>query len=393
MLSTAAQNELRAVRVLTIDETVVEYQPSKEAKAKAAGLGAPIPVVYIPRKPHPNGLEVMTVATYVDDPNSRKGAPFVVMLLPHVKVGDVSPVDVVKAAVDKLSKKWGPAPLHWVFDAGFGSVATAKEVESHGDFVTCSVSMNQVGELWDALTVNLPTNRWRAAVHGSIVASCHAVTTTTQDGVAKRAHQRVISNGWEWTKADRSIGGAEEQESDGSGGGGDGGSGSGGGSAGGGDGGGGGGGGGDNSGDKIPQYKEENLREMTVSELREICKKWNIKSGGRKDVIIDNILSRVSVVHKQFSRVQEVEAALNSPPLPDPGPLHDFYLHNFNWVDMANKELQTVEEHHHHRSWEFKLLIILLRFGTLNASKAFARKNGLRFVKYRQQLAEALITK
>lgn len=38
------------------DEQVVGYQPSAKTKNKAEQAGHPIPVVYIPRKPHPNGL-------------------------------------------------------------------------------------------------------------------------------------------------------------------------------------------------------------------------------------------------------------------------------------------------------------------------------------------------
>ena len=34
--------------------------------------GEPIPVVFIPRKPHPNGLEIFLSVTYIDNPIDNK---------------------------------------------------------------------------------------------------------------------------------------------------------------------------------------------------------------------------------------------------------------------------------------------------------------------------------
>jgi hypothetical protein len=43
------------VQLVVIDEFVMAYQPRKEVKAATEIKGEPIPVVFIPRKPHPNG--------------------------------------------------------------------------------------------------------------------------------------------------------------------------------------------------------------------------------------------------------------------------------------------------------------------------------------------------
>jgi hypothetical protein len=53
---------------VVVDESMFEYAPGHTAKLKAEQLGEPIPVVYIPRKPRPNGLLVYTAATYVAHP-------------------------------------------------------------------------------------------------------------------------------------------------------------------------------------------------------------------------------------------------------------------------------------------------------------------------------------
>lgn len=55
------------VTLATIDEQVIGYQPSAEAKAKAEAEGEPIPVVFIPRKPHANGLLNYLVNIFVSN--------------------------------------------------------------------------------------------------------------------------------------------------------------------------------------------------------------------------------------------------------------------------------------------------------------------------------------
>jgi hypothetical protein len=56
---------IKNVSLVTVDETLVAYQPSPKKKQQAESLGEPIPVIYIPRKPHPNGLEAFLLVSYV----------------------------------------------------------------------------------------------------------------------------------------------------------------------------------------------------------------------------------------------------------------------------------------------------------------------------------------
>jgi hypothetical protein len=95
---------------------------------------------------------MMTVGTCVTSPNSRKWSPFVVMMIPHVQMGDNTASVIVSHAVSELKSKWN-SPLHWVFDAGFGAISAIEEIQNSGGFVPCSVSQNQLGELWQALSL------------------------------------------------------------------------------------------------------------------------------------------------------------------------------------------------------------------------------------------------
>jgi hypothetical protein len=85
-------NYLDHVEVCVVDESVIGYQPGSKAKKEAESRGEPIPVVYIPRKPHPNGLEIFLVATSVEHPaRQNKGLLFIVDMYPHRTRGDSNP--------------------------------------------------------------------------------------------------------------------------------------------------------------------------------------------------------------------------------------------------------------------------------------------------------------
>jgi hypothetical protein len=66
------------------------YQPTSKTKKVAASEGEPIPVVYIPRKPHPNGLEAFILSSFFDHPTeANRKMPYIIDCLPHLQVGDV----------------------------------------------------------------------------------------------------------------------------------------------------------------------------------------------------------------------------------------------------------------------------------------------------------------
>ena len=52
--------------VVVIDKLLIRYQLSKKKKSDAEEKGDPIPVTYIPQKPHPNSLLFMQFVTAVE---------------------------------------------------------------------------------------------------------------------------------------------------------------------------------------------------------------------------------------------------------------------------------------------------------------------------------------
>jgi hypothetical protein len=82
---------IEEVFIVTLDESLMEYQPSAKIKTYAEKNEEPIPIVYIPRKSHSNELLVYIAATYIDHPiKSNSKIPFIIDLLSHLQVDDVS---------------------------------------------------------------------------------------------------------------------------------------------------------------------------------------------------------------------------------------------------------------------------------------------------------------
>lgn len=66
-------------------------------KSKAESDGEPIPVTYIPRKPHPNGLLLYQLVTYVQHPaKSDSVLPWILDICPHLQTNDCSAQDSVR---------------------------------------------------------------------------------------------------------------------------------------------------------------------------------------------------------------------------------------------------------------------------------------------------------
>jgi hypothetical protein len=112
--------------VVCVMNIINAYQPLDTTKAKADQVGVPISVIYMPRKPHPNGLFLYLLATYVKCPidQSRK-LPVILDYEAHLRVGDTSPQEVVL----KFLRRWKLASQpHVIADDAFGSTTVMEEI-------------------------------------------------------------------------------------------------------------------------------------------------------------------------------------------------------------------------------------------------------------------------
>eukprot|EP01105_Mastigella_eilhardi_P014704 TRINITY_DN3345_c0_g1_i2.p1 TRINITY_DN3345_c0_g1~~TRINITY_DN3345_c0_g1_i2.p1 ORF type:complete len:434 (+),score=59.09 TRINITY_DN3345_c0_g1_i2:763-2064(+) len=171
LLSAAFQQHVASAHVATFDELLFGYQPSADTKLDAERAGEPIPVVFIQRKPHPNGLLIYLLATCVKNSLKGKNVPFVLSIFPHLTAGDIRAQVTFQACVDA----WPHQQLHYIADA-FGSLKVANHVVDKGGQVTLSFSSIVEGRLWASLSFNLAKGTWRAAfISDRLLASCHAL--------------------------------------------------------------------------------------------------------------------------------------------------------------------------------------------------------------------------
>jgi len=232
-----------------------------------------------------------------------------------------------------------------------------KFVATKGGTGTASVSELHFGTLWKALSFNLPPGCWRGAINGKgLVASVHC----EQPDGGKRSLQHILSCNWlhQSTRVPENESDTETE---------------------------------DEERPTMPFYDRNSLMGQTLNQLKEICRAWSIRTATRKTDIIENILTRVGVVHKQMSAVEQMARQISTQYFSGNGKLHQCYREHFNWVDIANRSWNQVEEHHHHRDWRIKCLLSLMRFAVLNAMTHSKQNHGESWLQFRLTVAKILV--
>jgi hypothetical protein len=367
LLEDAAKKQLEVVRVLAIDEMVIGYAPRKETQLDAEKEGEPIPTVYVPRKPHPNGLECFLACTYVENPGNAAQVPYVCSIVPHLKANDYTSI----GAAEKIVRGWPEAlgKPHYFADAAFGNIRLVSETAGTGSEMTAPVSANHLGVLWRALSCSLPTGCWRAAVNRSqrLVASVHCGV----DGDGHRTYQNVLSTNWTCEvpapQADQQSQPAPQGEPQAlvvrA------------------------------AAKIIPRYTRDTLKGQKLAELKEICKVHIIRpSGTRKEDVIAGIMARVEIVHKKLSSVEEMSNILLKHWFKGAGPLHMAYKDNFNWVDLTDRAWNAVEEHHYYKHWSAKYLRLLMRLAVYNSMVHSQQNHGQTWLQFRTTLVSQIIS-
>jgi hypothetical protein len=130
---------------------------------------------------------------------------------------------------------------------------------------------------------------------------------------------------------------------------------------------------------------------MTEEQLKEICRKYNIKTGKTKEIIVDNILKRVAAVHRGHTALETLRMRTKTTSTPDPAIIHNFYRAYFNLVDIADRYWNEVEDHHHHQNWKSKVLLMILRFAVPNLWVYVAKTEYQEWKEFRNKLAKEMV--
>lgn len=268
-------------------------------------------------------------------------------------MGDSAPVENLKEAM----RNWtGNDRPHIIADAAFGNLDILEDITEWGASATLSCAVGQNPWLWEVLSAHLPSGHWRLAEQTTtgILASCHCST----DEKGKRSHQHLLCTGWEVDTEEGDHLGEEEEEVPDSG---------------------------------MPRFTREALHDLTVAELRNICKTHNIKQGGRKAQFVENIFQRSETLHKRSGDVEKLQDYIHTKFLPDEAPIHDFYKEYFNLVDLADCRWYSVEEHHAHQKWECKMALAMLHTAAANSWVYVTKLEHQKWLPWRTELSKKLM--
>jgi hypothetical protein len=155
---------------------------------------------------------------------------------------------------------------HWIGDAAFGSFDLLEKVEQWNGKATFSMSTNNSSWIWELLSLNVPPQHWRVAINskGWIVSS-----HTLVDSNRSTTHQQILSNGFEASFNTNSSNNNLVS----------------------------------NTQSSMPIFTKETLAQMKMDQLKEICRKYNIKQGKNKEFLINNIVARSTTLHQNINEL------------------------------------------------------------------------------------------
>jgi hypothetical protein len=169
--------------VLSFDESLYSYQPRPETKKKKElEFKEPIPVVYIPRKPHPNGLLNWLCVSK----STATSLPYVIDMVPHLSFPQVSAQVALKIMIDRWCYDWRP---NYVADSICGNFELIMDHKRMGISATFAMSKKDKPWLWELLLRCTHQGFWRAAINpDGVIAS---VSVGIKDGEVR--HHKLIT--------------------------------------------------------------------------------------------------------------------------------------------------------------------------------------------------------
>lgn len=156
-LRTSYQTHWIAGTVVVVDESVWAYRPGKSKLAKARKEKCRIPLVYIPRKPNPNGLMAYHLVSQSDSTN----LPFAVDFTIHRSFPQLGAIEAARTMVSRWTY---PTQMELVGDSAFGSFSFLSELVRMGHHGTFSMPASTKKHLWKLLARGTQDSHWNAAL-------------------------------------------------------------------------------------------------------------------------------------------------------------------------------------------------------------------------------------
>jgi len=180
-LGEASSTLLSPANPLCVDESLYEFEGKCPVKR------------YIPRKPHPNGLLVYGIASYIYA--GVDAIPFVLDFEPYTVNNQVTAQDAMIRLLERLRQRRPDVAPSLVADSAFGSFEKLGMISAAGGSATMSMSPTVTPWLWELLNWDCGIEEGRAAFipDENIVVSSFQVLTERRE-----AHQiKIISSACE----------------------------------------------------------------------------------------------------------------------------------------------------------------------------------------------------
>ena len=407
----AMNSKLETSSIAVIDESLYEYYVRNEVRHRLEKENKdPVPQVYIPKKPRPNGLLNYVIAIAFRNPiKSNSIHPFIVGMYPHL-IASSAPkhFDVVRYFMDNWSFEKRP---HIVADSAFGSFQLLDDIKRWGSTATFALSSSTEPNLWKLLRAGLVNDKWRAAFNetSGVVAS---LSLKTKTGKTEQVCQTVISTGFKYStspiqptsqtslegavalskipvdtlrfiaqKCGLSISGdcfdlveritginvmVEEENNEQSN---------------------------EQSENLNPLYSSQSLKKRKITELRSIAKvqKVNLTKAKTKDEIVNRISEYFNTNQRDWNKLvdQFHEISLNANP--QPSPVNDLYGDFFNFVDLHDRRFYKVEYKHKILNWRTMMFQALWNVFIVNLWVLWNQKYPIKFIEFREMLGKILI--
>lgn len=340
--------------VVSHDETVFAYQPAKRTKKVAEDALDPIPLVYIPRKPHPNGLlSYMTCGK-----SGQTGLVYVLKIQSFFKHPQLSARESLRNAIESWQHSTTP---HFICDAAFGHEEIFKLQKPF--FATFSMSINILSTVWNVLKFGLQLNHWRALTRNGVIASVFAATN--DDETSFRYHH-LLTNSFaiqqpsepsQSTQESQLQSEPHEQQLD----------------------------------VPVREYTLEFLQKFKKTELQDLCKKNEMKIVGNKEDLISRLLKKLGMDPSRDQRLQQTLSQFEKSQWSTNDAHHQLYKANFNLVDRLNRQWYTFDFGYRVKNWRAKLFLSIVKVSLINSWVLANEQKTVEYLDYREQISVNLL--
>jgi hypothetical protein len=110
----------------------------------------------------------------------------------------------------------------------------------------------------------------------------------------------------------------------------------------------------------------DELLDKTIQQLREYCRRYQVRYGRRKQDTVENLLRRFETLSSHAGKVNKLLSKLHEKNFPEPAVFHEYYRVWFGLIDKHNKKWYSTASAHYTHSSKQKFLISIMRSGVIN---------------------------